>query len=317
MSENPFASDANPFLHQNEGANEPVASSPSLTGGSGVTLNPTFEGQSANPFYNQGVATVPVVQESPAKQEPNNFGFGAATTPAGPAGGKEEALIRKERELERKAESLRRREETLQASGGELRVKNFPKFFPLVYHNIDADIPFEKQRVVRAAFYSYLGLVICLLWNWFAVTCNFFVEGGDETSAWLYNGIYLVTGTIGSWFLWYSRLYSACKGDRALTFFFFFITYSVHVAFCIWATIAPPGFLGEDHAFTGIFAMVDVFQDSGFVGFLFMIGMFLWGFETLLSFYVMRAAYKMFRGTGHNTTTVTQDAVRQGYGNLV
>ena len=50
----------------------------------------------------------------------------------------------------------------------------------------------------------------------------------------------------------YSRLYHACKGDRGLTFFFFFMAYSVHCSFCLWASLAPPGLLGADHAFCGI-----------------------------------------------------------------
>jgi hypothetical protein len=80
--------------------------------------------------------------------------------------------------------------------------KNFPKFYPLVYHNIEEEIPLDKQRVVRIAFYSYLGLVLCLSINWFAVTCELFRQGATETSAWLYAGIYVVTGVFGAWYLW-------------------------------------------------------------------------------------------------------------------
>ena len=80
--------------------------------------------------------------------------------------------------------------------------KNFPKFYPLVYHNIEEEIPLDKQRVVRIAFYSYLGLVLCLSVNWFAVTCELFRQGATETSAWLYAGIYVVTGVFGAWYLW-------------------------------------------------------------------------------------------------------------------
>jgi hypothetical protein len=80
--------------------------------------------------------------------------------------------------------------------------KNFPKFYPLVYHNIEEEIPLDKQRVVRIAFYSYLGLVLCLSINWFAVTCELFRQGATETSAWLYAGIYVVTGVLGAWYLW-------------------------------------------------------------------------------------------------------------------
>jgi hypothetical protein len=79
-----------------------------------------------------------------------------------------------------------------------------------------------------------------------------FNDGASETAAWLYAGIYVVCGVLGAWYLWYSRLYHACKGDRGLTFFFFFMSYSVHCAFCLWASLAPPGLMGEDLAFCGI-----------------------------------------------------------------
>ncbi len=38
----------------------------------------------------------------------------------------------------------------------------------------------------------------------------------------------------------YMRLYNACQKDRALTYFFFFIFYSVHVSWCVWAFLSPP-----------------------------------------------------------------------------
>jgi hypothetical protein len=70
-------------------------------------------------------------------------------------------------DLLRRQEELNRREAQLP----QANKKNFPKFYPLVYHNIEEDIPLDKQRVVRLAFYSYLGLCVCLAVNWFAVTC--------------------------------------------------------------------------------------------------------------------------------------------------
>mmetsp|Transcript_47671 Transcript_47671/g.91018 ORF Transcript_47671/g.91018 Transcript_47671/m.91018 type:complete len:311 (-) Transcript_47671:402-1334(-) len=310
MGDNPFAQDAGtPSYDANPFAIVPPSTvttdSTGLTGATGESFQPQFEGRSENPFYPQGsAATVPVVHESNPK-------------PANPfiaQGSKEEELARKERELLKRQEELNRRE--AQLPGGAQK-KNFPKFYPLVYHNIEEDIPLDKQRVVRLAFYSYLGLCACLSFNWFAVTCELFRSGADETASWLYSGIYLIMGVLGAWYLWYARLYMACKGDRGLTFFFFFMAYSVHCAFCLWASLAPPGLLGEDHAFCGIFSMISIFTENGFIGVLYMIGMFLWIFETVLSAYVMRASYRMFRGAGHSQESVQNEAQRSAYANLV
>ena len=58
--------------------------------------------------------------------------------------------------------------------------------------------------------------------------------------AWLLSIIYMVVGVPMGYMLWYMRLYNACQKDRALTYFFFFIFYSIHVCWCIWAFISPP-----------------------------------------------------------------------------
>lgn len=55
-------------------------------------------------------------------------------------GSKEEELARKERELLKRQEELNRRE--AQLPGGAQK-KNFPKFYPLVYHNIEVS-PLRK-----------------------------------------------------------------------------------------------------------------------------------------------------------------------------
>lgn len=310
MAANPFAAESvNPFV-ENGVPPADVTTDPnaSLTGASD-SFTPQYEGRAANPFM-QGstpAATVPVVQDAGANKD-NPFSAASTTSSQ-----KEEELARKERDLLRRQEELNRREAQLP----QANKKNFPKLYPLVYHNIEEDIPLDKQRVVRLAFYSFLGLCVCLAANWFAVTCELFSHGASETAAWLYAGIYVVLGVLGAWYLWYSRLYHACKGDRGLTFFFFFMAYSVHCAFCLWASLAPPGLMGEDHAFTGIFSMIEMFNDNGFIGFLYMLGMFCWIFETVLSAYVMRASYRMFRGAGHSTDSVQAEVQRSAYGNLV
>jgi len=307
--DNPFDSaDANPFAAVPPG--EVTSDTAALTGAMGGTFEPYFDSssdgtRSANPF----VSGAPSAQtNAPVAAKPG--GSGGASVPAT---AKEAELARKERDLERRQAELQRREAQLPAGSQ----KNFPKFYPLVYHNIEEEIPLDKQRVVRIAFYSYLGLVLCLSVNWFAVTCELFRQGATETSAWLYAGIYVVTGVFGAWYLWYSRLYHACKGDRGLTFFFFFMAYSVHCSFCLWASLAPPGLLGADHAFCGIFSMFEMYAQNGFIGFMYMLGMFCWIFETVLSGYVMRSSYRMFRGSGHSAESVQGEARRAGLGAML
>jgi len=248
-------------------------------------FNPFPQGAKANPFYTQGAATVDVVQE------PANPLFGKTSTQA-----KEDELARREKELEKRLAALAQREQNLGRAGGE-KTKNWPSFYPIVYHSIEDDIPVEKQKVVKLAFYSYLGLVLCLLVNWLCVSTAL-IASSKNTGDWLWASIYMITGIPGGWWLWYIRLYNACKGDRALTFFLFFCTYLVHCVFCLWAALAPEGILGTSDAFCGLFAVIDRFDDNTVVGFFYLVGFLFWVFEALLSMTVMSSAYKMFRGQG-------------------
>eukprot|EP00854_Cymbomonas_tetramitiformis_P001596 gene1596-2232_t len=99
-------------------------------------------------------------------------------------------------ELERRTSELKRREDALTKGGAVARVKNFPKFYPIVYHSIEDDIPDDKQQTVKMCFYCYLGLVLCLFWNWFSATACMFAMG--KTIDWLYACIYLLTGVPGA-----------------------------------------------------------------------------------------------------------------------
>ena len=49
-------------------------------------------------------------------------------------------------------------------------VKNWPRCYPLVYHNIDEEIPEAGRSTVRGVYRSFLMLVVGLVWNFVCVT---------------------------------------------------------------------------------------------------------------------------------------------------
>jgi hypothetical protein len=141
------------------------------------------------------------------------------------------------------------------------------------------------------------------------------IDNANNTPDWLWSIIYMICGIPGGWWLWYARLYNACKGDRAITFLMFFVSYAVHCAFCLWAALAPEGILGESDAFCGLFATIDRFDGSAVVGVFYLIGFICWIFEALLSFTVMSQTYRMFRGQGGEQQLQSEAAgaaIRQG-----
>ena len=67
----------------------------------------------------------------------------------------------------------------------------------------------------------------------------------------------------------------------------------------------------------GCSSMFEMYAQNGFIGFMYMLGMFCWIFETVLSGYVMRSSYRMFRGSGHSAESVQGEARRAGLGSLL
>lgn len=290
--DNPFDS-SNPF---NSGAYEANPFADASGGGhSDGAQESSYQSATAPPPKSPS-SYVPAVNPEPVKQGtvPPTRGPQAYGSTSSDGMGLN-ALEKREKELERRTAELKRREDALTKGGAVARVKNFPKFYPIVYHSIEDDIPDDKQQTVKMCFYCYLGLVLCLFWNWFSATACMFAIG--KTIDWLYSCIYLLTGVPGAWYLWYKRIYTACRGDAALTFMFYFVTFSVHCAFCIWASFAP-GILGPKYAFTGLISMISMFDENGIIGFFYLVGFFLWAAEAIFSTWVMKITYALFRGSG-------------------
>lgn len=49
--------------------------------------------------------------------------------------------------------------------------------------------------------------------------------------------IYWVLGVPLSFWLWYKRIYVAARDEGTVGYFWFFLFFTVHIAFCIWAAI--------------------------------------------------------------------------------
>ncbi|KAG6780833.1 hypothetical protein POTOM_013712 [Populus tomentosa] len=170
--------------------------------------------------------------------------------------------------------------------------KNWPPFFPIIHHDIANEIPIHAQRIQYLAFASWLGIVLCLVFNLIAVTVCWIRGGGVKI--FFLAIIYALMGCPLSYVLWYRPLYRAmrqdacnaysglalavCKvgkvtivtetclmTDSALKFSWFFVFYLIHIGFCIFAAIAPP-IVFHGKSLTGILPAVDVFSDHVLVG---------------------------------------------------
>eukprot|EP00891_Asterochloris_glomerata_P007236 jgi/Astpho2/7236/e_gw1.00113.104.1_t len=202
-----------------------------------------------------------------------------------------EDLERREKELAAKEAELQRWEADLRETGGLKPKNNWPVCFPIVYLDIDAEVPADLQSSVRKAYWTYLGMAACMVWNSFGSLMALIIIGNGDgrLTGWFLAIIYMVAGIPLGWWLWFKRLYNAAKKDRALSYApicFCFI--AVHCAFCVWSAVAPPLPSVNNWSHTGFIACISAFKANKFVGVLYVIGGAAWTVESLLSIWVLK-----------------------------
>ncbi|XP_042420317.1 secretory carrier-associated membrane protein 2-like isoform X1 [Zingiber officinale] len=208
---------------------------------------------------------------------------------------KEKALRAKEAELNKREKELKRREEAAARAGIVIEEKNWPSFFPIIHHDIASEIPIHVQRLQYVAFASLLGIVACLFWNFVAVTAAWIA--GEGVKLWFLAVIYFISGVPGAYFLWYRPLYRAMRTESALRFGWFFLFYLLHIAFVVYAAVAPP-IIFKGKSLAGILAAVDIIGDHVIAGIFYFIGFGMFCLESVVSIWVLQQVYMYFRGSG-------------------
>lgn len=291
---NPFAAkDVNPFA--DPAVRAQVSGKPNNAGGAFFNPHPGGVPQAAtlNPLPHEPPADREIALDAP-------FGNRKDLTR------REKALEAKEAELRRREQELKRKEEAAAKAGIVIEGRNWPPFFPIIHHDIPREIPVHLQRIQYFAFASWLGLLVCLVWNLVAVSAAWIKHSG--VNIFLLAIIYLVAGVPGSYVLWYRPLYRAMRTESALKFGWFFLFYLLHLCFVIFAAIAPPVvFKGKSLA--GILPAIDMFSDSTLVGIFYIVGAVCYGLEALLSIWVLKQVFMYFRGSG-KAAQLKREAVR-------
>ncbi|KAI7734050.1 hypothetical protein M8C21_022714 [Ambrosia artemisiifolia] len=284
---NPFdegdADEVNPFSDQGSGGK-----------GTGKT---SYSGGS---FYTTSVPPATNSRLSPLPHEPADFYDRSAPVDipldsAADLKKKEKELQAREADLRKREEIVKRKEEAAARAGIVLEEKNWPPFFPIIHHDIANEIPIHLQKLQYVAFTTYLGLVLCLLWNIIATTTAWIK--GEDPKIWFLALIYFISGVPLAYVLWYRPLYRAFRNESALRFSWFFIFYLIHIGFVIFAAVAPPVvFKGKSLA--GILPAVDLIGNHALVGIFYFVGFGLFCLESLLSIWVIQQVYMYFRGSG-------------------
>ncbi|CAO2200579.1 unnamed protein product [Urochloa humidicola] len=206
---------------------------------------------------------------------------------------KERELLSWEKDLKRREQDIKRREDAMNRAGVTVEVRNWPEFYPIIHHDIASEIPIHAQKLQYTAFASWLGLIACLTWNFFAVLAESIHS--EDIIIFLLAVIYAISGCPLSYILWYRPLYRAMRTDSVVTFGQFFVFYSIHVGFCVIAAIAPP-IIFKGKTLTGILVAIEVLAGDMFTGILYFIGFVLFTLESLISIWVLERVYMYFRG---------------------
>ncbi|KAL7219168.1 hypothetical protein ACSBR2_012276 [Camellia fascicularis] len=265
-------------------------------------------------FYMTNPGSVPPATNSrlsPLPPEPADYDRGATVDipldSAKDLKKKEKELQAKEAELRKREQELKRREDAAARAGVIIEDKNWPPFFPIIHHDIANEIPIHLQKVQYVAFTTLLGLVVCLLWNIIAVTLAWIK--GEGPTIWFLAIIYFISGVPGAYVLWYRPLYRAMRTDSALKFGWFFLSYALHIAFCVFAAVAPP-IIFKGKSLTGILPAIDVLGNHVLVGIFYFIGFGFFCLESVISIWVIQQVYMYFRGSG-KAAEVKRDAARR------
>ncbi|XP_074356843.1 secretory carrier-associated membrane protein 1-like [Apium graveolens] len=261
--------------------------------------NPFADEDSYNPFSSPGHVSSENSRLKPLPPEPVDYNRdGTVEIPLDSSKDlkkKEMELQAKENELNKREQELKRKEDAIARAGIVLEEKNWPPLYPIIHHDIPNEIPVHLQKLQYVAFSTYLGLILCLVWNFVAVTVAW--SNGKGVQIWLLAIIYIVSGVPGAYVCWYRPLYRAMRTDSALKFGWFFLTYVFHIAFCCLATIAPP-IIFKGNSLTGILPAVDLFSYSTLVGVFYFVGCVFFAIESLTSIWVIQQVYLYFRGSG-------------------
>ncbi|KAF5729746.1 hypothetical protein HS088_TW20G00110 [Tripterygium wilfordii] len=212
------------------------------------------------------------------------------------ANSKERELAVLEANLNQREKEIKRREDAIARAGVvQTEEKNWPPYFPIIHHDITNEIPIHAQRMQYLAFASWLGIHLCLVFNIVAVMVAWIKGGGVKI--FFLAVIYALLGSPLSYVLWYRPLYRAVRTDSSLNFWWFFLFYALHIAFCIFAAVAPPIFF-NGKSLTGILPTVDAFGHSILVGVFYIVGFALFCFESILSLAIILMIFRYFRGRG-------------------
>jgi len=145
-------------------------------------------------------------------------------------------LEQRERDLAQREAELATRQQQLETRGKH----NWPPFYPLIYHDIDVEIPQEHRPVITRLYQLWLVLAATLILN--MIACIFILvagssDGGKDLGASIG---YIPFIGLTSFLLWYRPIYNGYMKEQALYYYIYFFFCGWHLLFSVYMILGIP-----------------------------------------------------------------------------
>ncbi|TPX67052.1 hypothetical protein SpCBS45565_g04006 [Spizellomyces sp. 'palustris'] len=264
-----------------------------------ATINPfTVDEERENPF------------EAPEERPSANNPWGTAPSSShsrqassNPYAGKsirELDLEKREAEVRLKEAQIAEREKQLNA----FQIPNWPKFRPMIYHDIEKDIPEGGRWLVKRVYWAWYLAVLVYFVNAIAAFSLLVTKGEAGGATFGLALIIFLIGTPVSFVFWYRPLYNGVKQDSSISFFFFYFNYGFHLGVAALFAVGIPGWGG-----CGVILALSQLGKNVPSGVLCAISAGLFIFECVYGLWQIKNATVYFRSKGMSAQQARNQAV--------
>ncbi|KAJ3176842.1 hypothetical protein HDU87_004773 [Geranomyces variabilis] len=322
MAMNPFVVDdgdqSNPFASTDETRINPWGGGGGGGGGNNSGSTPQLAGGGSRYGPSAGkTATPPPATPSPAAARQSTATNNAAssssssryktatttTAPSGPESNSGGAPLSREMELQRREADVAQREARLkdrERAVGTHDVPNWPKFKPMIYHDIEKEIPLRGRWLVKRVYMAWILAVIVYLVNCIAAFSLLVTNASSGGVTFGISLLILLVGTPVSFVFWYRPLYNGVKGDSSSSFFFFWFNYGAHLGVAALLAVGIPG---------GVILTLAQFKNNLPSAIICMISSALLIFEVFYGSWQIKSASVYFRSRGMSAEQAKTEAV--------
>ncbi|CAD6573304.1 MAG: hypothetical protein CYPHOPRED_005108 [Cyphobasidiales sp. Tagirdzhanova-0007] len=206
-----------------------------------------------------------------------------------------EEIRRREQELAQRETNLGQREESFRRNGrNNWPPKPFWPFQPLIFHDIDLEIPQESRVIVNTLYRLWLALILTLTLNF--VACILLLVTGAEAGGKDLGGSIVDLLVIPlAFLLWYRPAYSAYMKEASFYYYLYFIFNGFHIAFCLYSLIGL-----ESTGSAGIINAIISFSRASYTTFAFCILSTIgWAIQVAGNAFMFRFVWKHHNDKGH------------------